>query len=282
MMSQILAGKVAIITGGTRGLGLAIATEYARAGASVVVASRSQAAVDSAVERLRESGAQASGIACNASDLAQVQSLAAHAIGAFGRIDLWVNNAGISGTYGPTLHLPPERFMEIIQTNIVGVYYGSITAMDQFIRQGSGKLINLLGRGDRRPVPLQNAYASSKAWVRSFTLALAKEYQHSGIGVYAFNPGLVLTELLANVDVAPGYEGRVQGLEVVMRLWANPPEVAARKALWLASPATDGRTGLEIHVLTPARMASGVLREAWRRIQRRPAPSYHVNIRTVE
>src|SRR5690606_41574384 len=109
-----------------------------------------------------------------------------------------------------------------------------------------------------------------------------KEYQDSGIGVYAFNPGLVLTDLLTDVDVAPGYEERVKGLEVVMRLWANPPEVAARKALWLASPATDGRPGREIHVLTPRGLVSGVLREAWRRIQRQPAPAYHVNIRTVQ
>src|SRR5690606_23752101 len=83
IMSHLLAGKVAVITGGTRGLGLAIATEYARAGAAVVVASRSQAAVDSAVEQLRKSGLQASGIACNVSDLAQVQSVAAHATEAF-------------------------------------------------------------------------------------------------------------------------------------------------------------------------------------------------------
>lgn len=280
-MSHLLSGKVAVITGGTRGLGIAIANEYARAGAAVVVASRSQRSVDSAVEQLRQGGAQAAGIACNVSDLAQVQAVAAHACETFGKIDVWVNNAGLSGIFGPTLHLAPERFLEIIQTNIVGVYNGSYTAMQHFTLQRSGKLINLLGRGDRGPVPLQNAYASSKTWVRSFTLALAKEYQDSGIGVYAFNPGLVITEMLSEVEAAPGYEEKAKGLEVVMRLWANPPEVAARKALWLASSATDGRTGLEVKILTPARMVSGLLREALRRIQGQPAPVYPVNIRTV-
>jgi NAD(P)-dependent dehydrogenase (short-subunit alcohol dehydrogenase family) len=221
-------------------------------------------------------------MSCDVSELAQVQDLASHARATFGRLDVWVNNAGVSGAFGPTLRLPPGRFMSVIRTNIVGVYNGSYTAMQHFTQQRNGKLINLLGRGDRKPVPLQNAYASSKSWVRSFTLALAKEYRDSGVGVYAFNPGLVLTELLTDVDVVQGYEERVKGLETVMRLWANPPEVAAHKALWLASPATDGRTALVVDVLTPARIAGGILREGLRRLRRQPTPRYPVNIRTIQ
>jgi hypothetical protein len=80
------------------------------------------------------------------------------------------------------------------------------------------------------------------------------------------------------VEALEGYEARLKPLETVIRLWANPPEVPAAKALWLASAATDGRTGLEIKVLTPAHLMGGVLREGLRRLLRRPAPSAEIKV----
>ena len=160
-MAGLLDGRVAVITGGTRGLGYAIAEAYAAEGAAVVVASRSPGAVARAAERLRSAGRRASGFGCDVSDAAQVRALADHARAAFGGLDIWVNNAGIAGPYGPTLGTPAERFMQVVQTNIVGTYNGSRTAMQHFVAQGRGKLINLVGRGDRKPTPLQNAYAPS-------------------------------------------------------------------------------------------------------------------------
>ena len=104
----------------------------------------------------------------------------------------------------------PDDFNKVVQTNILGVYNGSRTAMQHFIAQRSGKLINILGHGYNRPVAWQNAYGASKAWIRSFTLALAQETKDSGVGVFAFNPGLVLTELLTDVDVIAGSEERLK------------------------------------------------------------------------
>ena len=276
-----LANKVAIITGGTRGLGLAIARAYAREGAAVALASRSAEGVEGAMTRLRSEGARVRGWVCDVGDLTQVEALAAHALETFGPFDIWVNNAGISAPYGPTAHIPPEAFVTTLQTDIFGVYYGSLVAMRHFLPKRSGKLINMLGQGDRRPVPLQNAYATSKAWVRNFTLALAKEYQESGVGVFAFNPGLMPTDLLTQVEAVEGYEARLKPLEMVIRLWANPPEVPAAKALWLASAATDGRTGLEVKVLTPAHLLGGVLREGLRRLLRRPAPVVELKVHSI-
>lgn len=279
-MSQ-LDGRVAVVTGGTRGLGVAIARAYAKEGAAVVVASRTQSSVDSAVDGLRADGARAAGIVCDVGDVGQVHALAHHAVDRFGRLDIWVNNAGLSAPYGPTLEVPPEQFLRVIQTNILGTYYGSLVAMQHFVAQGSGKLINLLGRGDKQPTPNQNGYASSKAWIRSFTLALAQEYKKTNVGVYAFNPGLVLTELLSDLEVIAGHEEEVQPLKFVMRLWANPPEIPAQKAVWLASSATDGRTGLSVTSLTPARLLGGVLKEGWRVLRRQPAPEMTLNVRSV-
>ncbi|HRE25384.1 MAG TPA: SDR family oxidoreductase, partial [Anaerolineales bacterium] len=194
---RTLENQVAVITGGSRGLGLAIAETYAREGAAVVIASRSARSVEAAVQSIRAQGGRATGLACDVGDLAQVEALAAHAVSAFGRLDIWVNNAGLSAPYGPTAHLPSDEFQRVIGTNIVGVYNGSVTALRHFVPQRRGKLINLLGRGDNQPVPFQNAYASSKTWVRAFTTALAREYADCGVGVYAINPGLVTTEMLS-------------------------------------------------------------------------------------
>lgn len=281
MKKNILQNKVAVITGGSRGLGFALAQIFAGAGARVVIASRSSASVAQAVAQLEAQGATALGVACDVGKLSDVEALAAQAVKAFGRIDIWVNNAGLSTPYGPTAHVPAERFTQTVNTNIFGTYYGSTVALRYFLPQGSGKLINLLGRGDRQLVPMQNAYAASKTWVRSFTLTLAKEYRASGVGIFAFNPGLVNTEMLSQVESISGYEHLMSPLKYVVRLWANEAAVPAAKALWLASSATDGRTGLEVNVLTLPFMLRGIFREGWRWLTRRQSAEVDLNINTV-
>ena len=232
---------------------------------------------------INRNGLRASGIVADVGDLTDVQHLAAHAIQTFGRIDVWVNNAGTAGAYGPTAALEPAIVERGIRTNILGVYYGSVVAIQHFQEQGTGgKLINMLGRGDHKPVPLQNAYAPTKAWVRSFTSALAREYSGMGIGVYMLNPGLMDTDLMRKITVVRGFEQKVQPLSVVMRLWANPPTVPAEMAVWLASPATDGKTGLERHVLTMPRIASGLLRDGIRLLRRQPVAAVPLEIHSVE
>jgi len=277
----LLEGKVAVITGGTRGLGLGIAQAFARNGAAVVVASRSQQSVDESVQRLQAAGARASGLAVDVSNLEQVQGLVRHAVSCFGKLDIWVNNAGTAGPYGPTLGFDPKDFVQVVQTNILGVYYGSRAALSHFVAQRSGKLINLLGHGYNGPVPWQNAYASSKAWVRAFTKALAEETKESGAGVYAFNPGMVLTDLLTDVDVIAGSEERLKNFPAVVRMWAKPVEVPAQKAVWIASAATDGKTGLLVSIFSPVTMLEGALKEGWRVLLRKPAPDVDLRLKTI-
>jgi NAD(P)-dependent dehydrogenase (short-subunit alcohol dehydrogenase family) len=276
----ILTDKVAVITGGTRGIGLAIARAYTREGAVVVLASRAQSAVDTAVQQITSAGGRAAGLAVDVADLQQVQGLAALALEQFGRLDVWVNNAGIAGPYGPTLDVDPAEFTRLVQTNILGTYYGSRTAMQHFTAQRSGKLINLLGRGHKGPLPWQNAYGSSKAWVRAFTRALAEETKDSGAGVFAFSPGMVLTDLLTDVEVIAGSEHRLNAFPTVVRMLARPAEIPARKAVWIASSATDGKTGLEISLSTPGSMLGQVLREGLRTARKRPTP-VSINVRTI-
>jgi glucose 1-dehydrogenase len=277
----VLEGKVAVITGSSRGLGLAMARAFVREGAAVMLSSRSQADIDRAVAELRGQGARAAGRVCDVADLEQVRALADAAEEAFGSLDIWVNNAGMAGPYGPTASVPVERFEKVLSTNIFGTYHGSVIALQHFTARRAGKLINILGRGDDQPVPFQNAYASTKTWMRVFTVAMAKEYRGSGIGIYAFNPGLMTTEFMSRVEAVQGYAGRMKPLETVMRLWSNPPETPAEKAVWLASAATDGKTGLMVRVITPTFMLGGMLREGLRRLTGRTAPEYHLEVAEV-
>ncbi len=282
MKDMVLKDKVAVITGGSRGLGLAIAQTYARAGAKVVIASRTPRAVDLAVDSLRASGYQATGLACDVADMAQVEALAQHAIQTFGRMDIWVNNAGLSAPYGPTVHIPRRDFITVINTNIIGTYNGSIVAMRHFLAQKSGKLINLLGRGDKGSIALQNAYSSSKVWVRNFTKTLANEYRNSGVDIFGFNPGLVRTEMLSNVHAVAGYEEQMNPLRFVAMLWGNDADVPAEKALWLASPATDGKNGTMVTVLTKRMMISRLIALPFRKLLNRSTELLPLNVTSVK
>lgn len=277
-MTETLAGKVAVITGGTRGIGLAIAEAFAREAAQIAVASRSAESVRQALESLQDMSDQVIGQVCDVRTYAQVEALARAALDKYGRIDIWVNNAGISGPYGPTIEIDPEHFVEVVNTNILGVYNGSMVAALHFTSGNAGKIINVVGRGARGPVPFQNAYASSKAWVRSFTLALAHELGERGIGVYVLSPGMIRTNMLQQPEVVEGYEDHLgERYQTVLRMWSGPAVEAAQAAVWLAGPATDGRTAIDRRMLTPPRLIAGVLREAARRLLGRPSPSIEVS-----
>ena len=278
----LLDGKIAVITGSTRGFGLSMAHEFARQGAAVVVSSRSGSAVDLTVAGLQAAGGRSSGLACDVSQLEQVQSLADHALQTFGALDVWVNNAGLSAPYGPTVHIHPERFIQVTQANLLGTYHGSLVAMRHFLGRGGGKLINILGRGERGPQPMQNPYAASKAWVKSFTLALAEEYKDSGVGVYAFSPGMMDTDLLLDVEVVRGYEDRLKSLEAVVQALSQPPEIPARRAARLASAETDRRTGMVVRSLTTTGVIARMLRMAANRALKRSGRPLEIQIHAVD
>jgi len=229
-----LAGRVAVITGSSRGLGLAMARLLGQHGATVVLASRSDADVAAAVDRLRAEGIAASGRRCDTAELADVEALRDEAL-THGTLDIWVNNAGASGVYGPTASTPVDDFTRVVRTNILGTFHGSRVSLPVFLAQGHGDLVNVYGHGDEGPVALQNAYASSKRWVRQFTETLRLEAKGSGVRVHGLNPGLVITDMLGRITAQPGYEKRLGGLQVVVGLWGQTPDVAARPLVGLVT-----------------------------------------------
>jgi glucose 1-dehydrogenase len=282
LIMEKLAGKVAVITGASRGLGKAIATLFAREGASVVLAARSQKDIERIAAEMRSEGHTAMALVCDVSDPAQLEALAHFAIQTYGHFDIWVNNAGAAGPYGATFDLSPEQFLGVLRTNMFGVYRGSLLAMRHFLPRKTGKLINILGAGSTKPVPNQNAYASTKTWIRVFTLAVAKEYKDSGVGVYALQPGLMDTDLLTEVVTFKEHEQRLRGfMPFLVRAGGKKPEVAARKALWLASSATDGKTGLDVRFGSILTVLLGFLREGLRSLLRLPVSPVEMHVRVI-
>ena len=277
-----LHGKVAIITGASRGLGKAIATLFAHEGAKVVLAARSQPDIEQNAAELQTGGYTAVAFACDVSDPQQVEALAHFAIDTYGHFDVWVNNAGVAGPYGATFDLAPEQFLSVLRTNMFGVYHGSRMAMRHFLPRKSGKLINILGAGSKKPAPNQNAYGSTKAWIRVFTLALAAETRHSWVGVFVLQPGLMDTDLLTEVVTFQEHEKRLRNfMPLLIRAAGKKPEVAARKALWLASSATDGKTGLDVSVGSSLSFLLGFLREGLRRLLRLPNRPVAMNVKVI-
>lgn len=234
---NVLSGRVAVITGSSRGLGFAMARLLGRRGATVVLASRSDTAVTTAVDCLREEGVTAYGRRCDVGVLTDVEALRDEAC-RYGMLDIWVNNAGAPGVFGPTASTPVDDFTRVVQTNILGTFHGSRVALPVFLAQGHGDLVNVYGHGDQGPVVLQNAYASSKRWVRQFTGTLRAETKGAGVRVHGLNPGLVTTDLLGRVTTQPGYERRLGGLPIVVALWGQTPEHAARPLLDLVTSDT--------------------------------------------
>ena len=210
------------------------------------------------VADLRAAGIRADGVEVDISDLAQVEALRDAAL-ALGGLDLWINNAGASGVYGPAHLLPPEDFERVLDANVRGVFHGTRTAVRTMLEQGSGHVVNVWGKGSDRPVPMQSAYATSKAWNKMFTRTVRAELKGTGVELHGFDPGLVRTEMLAHVTVSPGMEDRVRALPVVVALWGQSPTDAARPVLRLV---TGGRR--DHRDLTPARVLGRGLRSVLR------------------
>ena len=279
---KTLKNQVAVVTGASRGLGKAIAFTFARAGAKVVIAARSQKDIEQNAAELHAEGYPVVTFTCDVSDPQQVEALAGFAISTYGHFDVWVNNAGVAGPYGATLDLSPEQFLSVLRTNMFGVYYGSRLAMRHFLPRKSGKLINILGAGSKKPAPNQNAYGSTKAWIRVFTLALAAETRNSGVGVFALQPGLMDTDLLTELVTFKEHSDRLREfMPFLIRAAGKQPEVAARKALWLASSATDGKTGLDVSVGSLLDFMLGFLREGLRRLFHLPTRPVTMNVKII-
>ncbi len=245
-MTDKLADRVAVITGGGRGIGEAIALEFARAGASLVLAARSRDELLAVAEQCRSLGAECIVQPTDVSDAGAVSALIEHSLNRFQRIDILVNAAGVYGPIGLLTEIDVDAWVQALHINLLGTLYCCRAALPAMIAQHSGKIINFSGGGAAAPLPRFSAYGVSKAAVVRLTDTLAEEVKEHGITVNAIAPGAVDTRLQDAVLQAGDRAGdllvRMQALRA-SGVGGTPVEVPARLALFLASDASDGLTG---------------------------------------
>jgi 3-oxoacyl-[acyl-carrier protein] reductase len=190
-----LQGRVAVVTGGSRGIGFAIAQAIAAAGGSVAIGARTQADVDSAVRVLNGSGdgGRATGLACDVRSQADCEQLIQHTIDAFGGLDILVNNAGI-GRFAPVSEMTPDDWRAVIETNLNSLFYCTHAALPHLAARGESWVINIGSLAGKNPFPNGAAYNASKFGLIGFSEALMQEVRHDGVRVSYIMPGSVATD----------------------------------------------------------------------------------------
>ena len=190
-----LNNKVAIITGASKGIGKGIAIAYAKEGATVILASRSMDLLSAIADGINNNGGQALALKVDVRRSESIQAVVDTAVERFGRLDIMVNNAGISMAH-PSEELAPEDWVRAVETDLSGVFYGCQSAGRQMMIQGGGCIINITSVYGIVAAPLRAAYCSSKAAANMLTKVLAIEWASKKIRVNAIAPGYIRTELV--------------------------------------------------------------------------------------
>ncbi len=236
-----LNGKVALITGASKGIGEAIARFYAAYGAKVVINSRKQEELDIVAKSIRDAGGECTGIAANAGDMKACQELVEKVISTYGGLDILVNNAATNPTYGPLLNSEEWAFDKIMNVNVKAPFALANLAHQHMKKGGGGSVINISSIAGLTPDPGLGLYSVSKAALNMLTKVQAKEWGRDGIRVNTICPGLVKTKFS---------EGLWSNEETLKRLVSRLPiarmgtvEEIAGLALYLAAPVSGYCTG---------------------------------------
>ena len=189
-----LNGSVALVTGGSRGIGYGIAATLLRLGANVVITGKNADRVAAAAHELSVHGPDCEGVVCDVTSLSAVDALAKHLRDKYGRVHILVNNAGIGGPASPLHELSPGKWDEIFDTNVRGVFYMVRTIVPLMLAAGSGHIVNISSLAGKNPLPRGAAYSSSKWALNGLSYSLAEELRSQNIRVSVVCPGSVDTE----------------------------------------------------------------------------------------
>jgi dehydrogenase/reductase SDR family member 4 len=236
-----LEGKTALITGASRGIGLAIAQAYASAGANVILNARNADVLRESVDSITARGLSAKGLTMNAGRPEHSAALIDAAVALFGRLDILVNNAAANPIYGPVELATPEVFSKIMNVNLHAPFELSKAVRPHMQRRGGGSIINMSSIGGRRPEPGLGIYSVSKAALLSLTQVLAKEWGADRITVNAICPGLIKTDFSAALWSNEKTMRHMQREQPIPRV-GEADDIAAM-ALYLASDAARFTTG---------------------------------------
>jgi len=238
-----LKGKVAIVTGGSKGFGKVIALGLADAGADVVVASRTQADLDAVAEEIRSKGRKSLAMATDTTNLDSIRSLAAKTVETFGRIDILVNNAGQGNTV-PFLKLSPEEWDRILTVNLKGYFLCTQVIGGYMFRAKSGRIINISSAMGSSPMGFMAHYAASKGGIDAMTKSLAQEWAARGITVNAIAPSYFLTDFTKTAQADEATNKLILS-KTPMARWGEAEELVGL-VVYLASDASRYMTGAVI------------------------------------
>ena len=241
-----LSGRVALITGASRGIGRAIAEEFAARGCAVALAARTPDAVQQAADGINAAGGKAVAFAADVTDEDAAERLVAETVAALGRLDILVNNAGGNSFSVPVAAMRPSGWTKTMTLNVDASVRLIQQALPHLAESGHGAIINVGSVAGLRGAPMMSHYGAAKAAIASLTRSLSVEVAHQGIRVNSLVPGWIETDL---TDFLRGDEGTEASVlsRVPMGRWGNSEEIA-QAALFLASDASSFMTGQELIV----------------------------------
>ncbi len=255
-----LTGKVVVVTGSTRGIGRAIAEACAVAGASQVVSSRNKLAVEETVADLAARNLSATGVKCDVTEPGDLERLMEEAIAAYGRVDVWVNNAGLPQGVIALDEMTAAEAEDIVRVNVLGVVNGSRVAL-RYFKENGGILVNMTGKGyDGKASPYTSVYAMTKAAVTSLTRSLAEENKNYPVSVHLLSPGMVATDFYRDLRVGKNMEARAAKVPIILDAIGVPPEETGRLVVAIAAQEPGHTTGGFYNAFSGARRWRGMTR----------------------
>ncbi len=251
--------KIVVVTGSSRGFGYAIAESMLEAGASVAITGRSQEALEHALGALQPKG-RVKGFLLDVREEEQIYRLVQAVLKEFGRIDIWINNAGYSNAAGLMMDMDPQEALEMFLSNDLGVLRCTQAILHYMLPRRQGLLVNIYGNGSfLRPASPTGLYGATKAWLTSFTRSLARELKGTGVRVLGFSPGMLLTDMLTSPTVV-GEQGRemLKNFGFVLRFLGGPAKPAAEKLVRTID--RQQKEFLEVRLFKPWTPLLGLLR----------------------
>ncbi|KYK30265.1 MAG: SDR family oxidoreductase [Theionarchaea archaeon] len=264
-----LENKVIVITGSTRGIGRAAAEACAREGGKIVICSRSKEAVTEACDSLVRNGFDAAGVAADVSRESDLKRVFDHAMKRYGKIDVWINNAGISGGYRMLHDLNEDEICDIVNSNLTGTLQACKIVIPYFI-ENKGIIINMGGKGGRcEASPYMTVYAATKAAVTSLTKSLAQEYKGYTLSIHCVFPGMVETDFYKDIKVSPDLAHTAKSIPVALKVFGVPKDKVARAIVDICAQEPGRKTGNLYSVMGKTKMMKAVLTMIWYRMTRK-------------